>query len=230
MSNTLYIVSTPIGNLEDISYRAVRILQQSTLILCEDTRHSRSLLTHYGIETQVQTYHDFNKEKVSAKYIKHLDSVGDIALICDAGTPGIADPAFYLVRECHRANICVSPIPGASALLSALVGSGMPTNDFRFMGFAPKKSAARLTMFKSLVDKKYTFCFYVSPHNLVKMMGELNQVFPEHTFVLARELTKKFEEFLHFTPSQALEHYQERKPKGEYVMLFHPFFKSLGKT
>jgi 16S rRNA (cytidine1402-2'-O)-methyltransferase len=222
MGHILYIVATPIGNLEDISFRAVRILKESSLILAEDTRHSRILLDRYEIKTPVQSYHDFNKEKVSAKYVEHLKSEGDIALITDAGTPGVADPAFYIVRECIRAGIRVEAVPGASALLTGLVVSGMPTDRFSFENFAPKKSSARKKRLEELKNQPYTLCFYVSPYQVVKFLGEIREVYGEIHLCLLRELTKKFEEHLRGTPSELLAHYKERTPKGEYVLYFHP--------
>jgi 16S rRNA (cytidine1402-2'-O)-methyltransferase len=221
--NTLYIVATPIGNLEDITYRAVRILKEVPLILAEDTRHSRLLLEHYSISTPMESYHDFNKEKVTPKYIDYLKTKGDIALISDAGTPGIADPAFNLVRECVRENIEVRAIPGPSAMITALISCGMPTDRFRFENFSPKKSAQRLHLLERLKENAdSTLIFYVSPHHLVKFLEEIKTVFGEIPLALMRELTKKFEEHLIQTPSALLAHYKERTPKGEYVLIFHP--------
>ena len=221
--HTLYIVATPIGNLEDITYRAVRILKEVSLILAEDTRHSRLLLDHYGIRTRTESYHDFNKEEVTPKYVDYLKSEGDIAIISDAGTPGIADPAFNLVRECVREGIDVRSVPGACAMINALVSSGLPTDRFRFENFSPKKSAQRLHLLEKLkTSADSTLIFYASPHNLVKFIDEIRQVFGEIPVALMRELTKKFEERLVGTPSKLLEHYKTREPKGEYVLLFHP--------
>ncbi len=221
--HTLYIVATPIGNLEDITYRAVRILKEVPLILAEDTRHSRLLLDHYEIRTRTESYHDFNKEEVTPKYVEYLKSEGDIAIISDAGTPGIADPAFNLVRECVREGIDVRSVPGACAMINALVSSGLPTDRFRFENFSPKKSAQRLHLLEKLkTSADSTLIFYASPHNLVKFIDEIRQVFGEIPVALMRELTKKFEEHLVGTPSKLLEHYKTREPKGEYVLLFHP--------
>lgn len=220
---TLYIVATPIGNLEDITYRAVRILKEVPLILAEDTRHSRLLLDHYDIHTKTESYHDFNKEEVTPKYVNYLKDSGDIAIISDAGTPGIADPAFNLVRECVREGIEVRSVPGACAMINALVSSGLPTDRFRFENFSPKKSAQRLHLLENLkTSADSTLIFYASPHNLVKFIDEIRQVFGEIPVALMRELTKKFEEHLVGTPSELLEHYKTRSPKGEYVLLFHP--------
>ena len=221
--HTLYIVATPIGNLEDITYRAVRILKEVSLILAEDTRHSRLLLDHYDIHTRTESYHDFNKEDVTPKYVEYLKNEGDIAIISDAGTPGIADPAFNLVRECVREGIDVRSVPGACAMINALVSSGLPTDRFRFENFSPKKSAQRLHLLEKLKSSAdSTLIFYASPHNLVKFIDEIRQVFGEIPVALMRELTKKFEEHLVGTPSKLLEHYKPREPKGEYVLLFHP--------
>jgi 16S rRNA (cytidine1402-2'-O)-methyltransferase len=221
--NSLYIVSTPIGNLEDITLRAIRILKEVSLILCEDTRHSYHLLQHYEITTPTASYHDFNKEKVGSKYIDHLMKVGSIALISDAGTPGLADPAFNLVRDARKENIPVYPIPGASALLSALVASGVPTDRFQFENFPSKKSATRLRDLELLKETATcTLCFYASPHNLLKFLAEIQTVFGEIRICLARELTKKFEEFRTDTPTGHLKWYKERSPKGEFVLMFHP--------
>ena len=220
---TLYVVATPIGNLEDITYRAVRILQEVSLILAEDTRHSRLLMEHYEIRTPMESYHDFNKEEVTPKYVEYLKTQGDIAIVSDAGTPGIADPAFNLVRECVREGIAVRSIPGACAMINALVSSGLPTDRFRFENFSPKKSAKRLHLLEKLKSSAdSTLIFYASPHNLVKFIDEIRQVFGEIPIALMRELTKKFEEHLVETPTKLLEHYKNREPKGEYVLLFHP--------
>ncbi len=220
---TLYVVATPIGNLEDITYRAVRILQEVSLILAEDTRHSRLLMEHYEIRTPMESYHDFNKEEVTPKYVEYLKTQGDIAIVSDAGTPGIADPAFNLVRECVREGIAVRSIPGACAMINALVSSGLPTDRFRFENFSPKKSAQRLHLLEKLKSSAdSTLIFYASPHNLVKFIDEIRQVFGEIPIALMRELTKKFEEHLVDTPTKLLEHYKNRDPKGEYVLLFHP--------
>ena len=227
-SHTLYIVSTPIGNLEDMTYRAVRILKEVPLILAEDTRHSRILFDHDGIRTPVESYHDFNKEKVTPRYLEYLRSTGDIALVSDAGTPGIADPAFTLVRACVQEGIAVRALPGASALLTALVPCGLPTDRFRFENFSPKKSAQRLHLLEKLKENAdSTLVFYASPHNLVKFLAEIRTVFGEVPIALMRELTKKFEEHLLSTPSELLKHYEQRSPKGEYVLLFHPQGKGL---
>ncbi len=226
----LYLVATPIGNLEDITFRAVRILKSADLILAEDTRHSRVLLSHYGIGRPSESYNDFNKEKRTPGYIDRLKQGQRLALICDAGTPGIADPAFNLVKAALAENVKVFPIPGPCALITALTGSGMPTDRFAFENFPPKKSAQRLRKLETLKarwgeDEQHapTLAFYVSPHQVRQFLEEIGEVFgPEHHVVLARELTKKFEEFLAGPVSKLREHYRERTPKGEFVLLLHP--------
>jgi 16S rRNA (cytidine1402-2'-O)-methyltransferase len=220
MPYTLFIVSTPIGNLEDITFRAIRVLKEATLILAEDTRHSKVLLDHFGISTKMESYHDFNKKQVTPKYVEYLKNKGDIALVCDAGTPGIADPAFNLVRAARQEQIPVFAVPGANALLTALVASGFATDRFRFENFSPKKSAQRVRLLQKLKnDSNSTLVFYASPHNLVNFLGEIKEVYGEVKIALMRELTKKFEEHLIGTPSELLERYKNSSPKGEFVLL-----------
>ena len=229
MPHTLYIVATPIGNMEDITYRAVRILKEVPLVLAEDTRHSRILFDAYGITTPMEAYHDFNKEKVTPKYVEFLKNEGAIALVSDAGTPGVADPAFNLVRECVREGIQVRAIPGACAMITALVSSGMPTDHFTFQYFSPKKSAQRIHLLEKLkdgADAETTQIFYASPHNVDKFVEEIKQVFGDIKIALMRELTKKFEEHLVGTPTDILAHFKAHPPKGEFVLIFNPQDKS----
>jgi 16S rRNA (cytidine1402-2'-O)-methyltransferase len=226
----LYLIATPIGNLEDITFRAVRLLKAADLILAEDTRHSRVLLQHYGIARPVESYNDFNKEKRTPAFIEKLKRGERLMLICDAGTPGIADPAFNLVKAALAEGIRVHPVPGPCALIAAVTASGLPTDRFAFENFPPKKSAARLRKLQELKarwgeDEQHapTLSFYVSPHNIRQFLEEIAEVFgPDHHVVLARELTKKFEEFRAGSVSQLREWYRERSPRGEYVLMFHP--------
>jgi 16S rRNA (cytidine1402-2'-O)-methyltransferase len=226
----LYLVATPIGNLEDITYRAVRILKAADLILAEDTRHSRVLLGHYGIARPSESYNDFNKEKRTPAYIDRLKRGERLALICDAGTPGIADPAFNLVKAALAEGIKVYPIPGPCAMVAAVTASGLPTDRFAFENFPPKKSAQRLRKLEELKQRwneeaqhAPTLIFYVSPHNIRDFLEEIAEVFgPDMHVVLARELTKKFEEFLSDTAANLRQYYKERTPRGEYVLLLHP--------
>lgn len=217
----LYIVSTPIGNLADMTYRAVKILSEVDHILAEDTRVSKNLLTHYGIETKVSTYHDFNKEKLTPILVERLKTGESMALISDAGTPGIADPAFNLVRAAIRENIDVIPIPGASAMLSALVCSGLPTDRFVFENFLPHKSSQRRRLFEELKSERRTVIFYETPHRILKVLQEIDEILGDVEIVIARELTKIYEEFLRGSSRQLLEHFKTKPPKGEIVILLN---------
>lgn len=215
----LYIVATPIGNLADITYRAVTVLKEADLILAEDTRVSRRLLDHYSVTAPVTAYHDFNKEKVTPRLVKRLEEGDTLVLISDAGTPGIADPAFYLVRAALRAKVTVVPIPGASAHITALVASGMPTDRFMFENFLPHKSAQRRRYFSTLKDEPRTVIFYETPHRILKVLTELDEELGDVAVVIGRELTKLHEEFLRGTPRMLLEHFTKHPPKGEMVVL-----------
>ena len=221
----LFIVSTPIGNLEDITFRAVRILKEVSLIIAEDTRNSQKLLKHFEIPTPIKSYHDFNKEKITPLYIEHLKHQGDIALISDAGTPCVADPGFYIVREALKEEIKVTPIPGASAILSALAVSGMPSDKFFFDNFAAKKSARRKKRLEELKEFEHTVINYVSPYQVKKFLDEILEVLGNITVFLSREITKKFEEHKKEKVSELIKYYEERTPKGEFVILFHPLDK-----
>lgn len=223
----LYIVSTPIGNLEDITYRAVKILKEVELILAEDTRVSGHLLAHYGISKPMLSYHDFNKEKVTPALVERLKNGTEIALISDAGTPGIADPAFNLVRAAIKENIRVIPIPGASAILTALVGSGLPTDRFVFEYFLPHKSAQRKRLFETLKNEPRTIIFYETPHRILKVLHEMDEIFGEIQVVIGRELTKIYEEFLRGSPKALLSHFENKTPRGEMVVLFNTRVNSI---
>lgn len=222
---TLYIVATPIGNLEDITVRAKRILSSVALILAEDTRVSGKLLKHLEISKPLKSYHDFNKEKVTQFIIKGLQDESDYALITDAGTPGVADPAFYLIREAIKKQIPVVPIPGPTAVITALVASGLPSDRFIFENFLPSSGAKRKKIFASFAEEKRTVIFYETPHRIIKVLKEMNEILPDVSIVLARELTKLYEEFLRGTPSDLIEHFSQRKPKGEMVVLFNTQYK-----
>lgn len=226
----LYIVSTPIGNLEDITYRAVKVLSSVSLILAEDTRVSHFLLRHYDISKPVISYHDFNKEKVTPQIVERLKNNEEVALISDAGTPGIADPAFNLVRECIRENIPVYPIPGASAILSALVCSGLPTDRFVFEYFLPHKSSQRLKLFETFKDEPRTIIFYETPHRINKVLGEIAEILGDVSIVIGRELTKIHEEFLRGTPKELLAHFEKKPPKGELVLLLNVRYDIKGNS
>jgi len=215
----LFLVPTPIGNLRDITYRAVEILKSVDLILAEDTRQARKLLNHYDIATPVQSHHMFNEHKsVEAVCLKILSGT-TVALISDAGTPGISDPGFLLVRTCLEKEITVETLPGPSALLPALVNSGLPSERFCFEGFLPPKKGRnkRLT---SLADEQRTMIFYESPYRLVRTLEDLGSCFgPDREACVSRELTKVFEENIRGTLSFLADHYKKHTPKGEIVIV-----------
>jgi 16S rRNA (cytidine1402-2'-O)-methyltransferase len=215
----LYIVGTPIGNLDDLTIRARDILTRVHCICAEDTRVSRKLLSHYGITVDVTAYHDFNKEKVTPRLIAMLKDGNDIALISDAGTPGIADPAFNLVREAIRENIPVVPIPGPAAFVTALVASGLPTDRFIFENFLPAKSGRRRKVLETFKTEPRTVIFYETPHRIVSVLTDMDEVLGEVSVVIARELTKVFEQFLRGTPKELLAHFAKNKPRGEMTVL-----------
>lgn len=215
----LFIVSTPIGNLADLTYRAVKILEDVDCICAEDTRISQILLSHYGISKRIMSYHDHNENRVTPHLVERLKNGDDIALITDAGTPGIADPAFFIVRASIRENIQVIPVPGASAVLAGLVCSGLPSERYIFENFLPHKSAQRKRLFESLKEERRTVVFYETPHRILKVLAEINEVLGAVNVVIARELTKIHEEFLRGTPETLLIHFQNKKPRGEMVVM-----------
>lgn len=214
----LYIVATPIGNLEDISARAIRVLQEADLIAAEDTRTSGILLKKYSILTRMTSFHAFSDEGKLHELMTMLKDGKNIALISDAGTPGISDPGFLLVRAAREAGISVSPIPGPSAFLSALSASGLPINHFLYLGFLPQKKG-RQTMLKRLQETEETIVFYESPHRILKTLHEFEQYFPERKLVVARELTKIYEEFQSGTAQELYEYFSKKNPKGEFVVI-----------
>lgn len=216
----LFVVATPIGNLEDITYRAVRVLREATLIACEDTRQTRKLLDHYGITTPMVSYHDHNEESRTAELIERMRNGESIALVSDAGTPLISDPGFRLVRDARAAGIPVSAIPGPSAALTALSASGLPTDAFRFCGFFPEKRKARLDVLRDLSRDPATLVFYEAPHRIVETLTDIEEAMPGRPVVLARELTKLHEEFLSGSPAH-IRHELEQRPaiKGEMTVL-----------
>ncbi len=224
---TLYIVATPIGNLDDITLRAIKVLSAVDTILVEDSRRSGKLLKHHTIDKPMKSYHDFNKEKVTPGIISSLVSGHSMALITDAGTPGIADPAFYLVRHAIKENISIIPIPGPTALISALIVSGLATDRFIFENFLPSSSAKRKRLFESFLEEKRTVIFYETPHRIVKVLKELGGVCPNMPVVIAREITKLHEEVLRGTSKHLLNHFTTHKPKGEMVVLLNAKDKKL---
>ncbi|MBP6342866.1 MAG: 16S rRNA (cytidine(1402)-2'-O)-methyltransferase [Candidatus Omnitrophica bacterium] len=218
----LYIVSTPIGNLKDITYRAVEILKSVSLIAAEDTRHTKILLDHYGIKVPTTSYFEHNEVKKSGYLLELLQDGKDIALVSDAGTPGLSDPGFTLIRLAHANNILVTVIPGVSAAVTALTASGLPSHAFVFEGFLPVKPGARRKKLESFKDESRTVIFYESPHRVLKTLKDMVDVLDNPVVVFARELTKKFEEVKKSSAQEMLEHFTAHPPKGEFVLLLQP--------
>jgi len=215
----LYLVPTPIGNLRDITFRAVEVLGNVDLILAEDTRQARKLLTHYNILTAVQSHHMFNEHKSVEKVCSRILSGTTVALISDAGTPGISDPGFLLVRTCIEKGIPVETLPGPSALIPALVNSGLPSERFCFEGFLPPKKG-RNKRLSALAEESRTMIFYESPYRLIKTLEDLSLFFgPEREASVSRELTKIFEENIRGTVSFLADHFKRHAPKGEIVII-----------
>ena len=215
---TLYIVATPIGNLKDFTYRAVETLQNVQLIAAEDTRHSRKLLQHYKISTPTISYFEHNRFTRIPKIIETLHMGSDVAIITDAGTPGVSDPAYKLVRAAIEEGIRVEAIPGSSALLSALVSSGLPTDRFLFEGFIPSKKGRKKRL-ESIQDDQATIVFFESPHRVVKTLKDIYEVLGDRPAVLARELTKLHEEIIRGTVSELLTYFTQKSPRGECVLM-----------
>jgi 16S rRNA (cytidine1402-2'-O)-methyltransferase len=216
---TLYLVATPIGNLEDITLRALRTLRECDLIAAEDTRRTGQLLNHFGISKPMLSYFKFSEAKRSEEIIERLGRGEKIALVTDAGSPGISDPGERVVRAAIATGYRVEAVPGPSAVVTALTASGLPTDEFHFLGFLPHKSGQRKRKLEALKNVQGTLVLYESPYRVEKLLTELGEVFGARQVVLARELTKHFEEFLRGTPSELLERVRVRPPKGEFVVL-----------
>lgn len=215
----LYLVPTPVGNLADMTYRAVDILRSVDVVLCEDTRTSSVLMRHYQIEKPLSPYHQHNEHKIVPHLVDQLLAGKTFALITDAGTPGISDPGFLLLRECSRNDIPVFCLPGATAFVPALVQSGLPCDSFIFEGFLPVKKG-RQTAMKALIEEERTTIFYESPHRLVKTLREFAEILGGfRKAAVVREISKKFEETRRGTLSELLSHFEQTEPKGEFVLL-----------
>ncbi|GAB4453501.1 MAG: 16S rRNA (cytidine(1402)-2'-O)-methyltransferase [Bacteroidia bacterium] len=215
----LYIVPTPIGNLKDITFRAIEILQSAHYILAEDTRTSKPLLQHYNISTPLKSYHAFNEHHILNQIIADLKSGLNIALISDAGTPAISDPGYLLVKHCIENNIKVECLPGATAFVPALVCSGKPIHHFLFMGFLPPKKG-RQSKLKEIAQFPYTIVLYESPHKLLKTLEDLKEVFGENKHIsISREISKVYEEHLRGSIVELIQHFSQNPPKGELVIV-----------
>lgn len=215
----LYVVSTPIGNLGDITYRAVEVLKNVNLIACEDTRRTAILCRHYHIRVPLTSYYEYNKAVKGDRLLKILKNGQDVALVSDAGTPGISDPGFTLIKAALEAGIQVVAIPGPTALISALSVSGLATSRFFFEGFLPAKRGARQKRLEALKNLKTTVVLYESPHRLVKTLEDMRDVLGARPLVLAREMTKKFEEVLRGDAADLLKKLSGSKPRGEFVIV-----------
>ncbi|MBJ6802423.1 16S rRNA (cytidine(1402)-2'-O)-methyltransferase [Geomonas propionica] len=222
MPGTLYIVATPIGNLEDITLRALRILKEVDLVAAEDTRHSRKLLTHFGISKPLTSYFDHNKELKGDQILDRLREGQSVALITDAGTPCISDPGYQLVRDAVADGICVVPIPGACAAVTALSASGLPTDYFSFAGFLPNKQGKRRERLQALANERAVLIFYESPKRLLATLEDMLETLGEREVVVARELTKMYEEFLRGRLSGLVEEVRGREIRGEVAILVSP--------
>lgn len=222
-TGTLYVVATPIGNLEDITYRAVRILNEVDLVAAEDTRHSRKLFARFGIQKPLVSYHDHNEQQRQEELIQRLQSGEDIALISDAGTPCIADPGYRLIGSCHAAGIKVVPIPGASAVITALSAAGVSTERFAFEGYLPQRAKARADLLRQLNGEQRTLVFYEAPHRLAATLADLVDIMgAEQPLVVARELTKLYEEFFRGTAAEAVTRFTREPARGELVLILPP--------
>jgi 16S rRNA (cytidine1402-2'-O)-methyltransferase len=215
---TLYVVGTPIGNLEDITLRALRVLAEVDLIAAEDTRVTRVLLNHHGIRTPLAPFHEFSRAAAVDKLLARLQQ-GDVALVSDAGMPGISDPGYRLVRGAIDAGLEVVPVPGPSAVIAALAVSGLPTHSFTFVGFLPRKSGQRRRLFEQQRERGETLVAFESPHRLLAALNDLAAVLPERQTAVARELTKRFEQVVRGTASVALAAFQSHPPRGEITLL-----------
>lgn len=216
---TLYLVPTPVGNMEDMTFRAIRMLKEADLILCEDTRTSGILLKHFEIKNRLMAHHKFNEHGTTAGLVNRLKAGETIACISDAGTPGISDPGFFLAREAAASGITVETLPGATAFVPALVSSGLPCDRFTFEGFLPQKKG-RKTMLESLADEPRTMIFYESPYRVVKTLEQFAEVFGEERRVsCCREISKLHEESVRGTLAETIAHFKETEPRGEFVIV-----------
>ena len=219
MTGTLYLCATPIGNLEDITFRVLRTLKEADLIAAEDTRNSIKLLNHFEIKTPMTSYHEFNKIEKAYQLVAKLKERKNIALITDAGTPGISDPGEDIVRICYEEGVPVTSLPGAAACITALTMSGRPTRRFAFEAFLPRDKKERADVIEELKDETRTIIIYEAPHHLVKTVTELYNAIGDRELTVCRELTKKHEEKMQTTFLELLEYSKEHEPRGEYVLI-----------
>jgi 16S rRNA (cytidine1402-2'-O)-methyltransferase len=221
-SGCLYVVATPIGNLEDISMRALRILKEVDVIACEDTRHTMKLLTHFDIHKKLLSYHEHNEITRAPEIVIDLEQGASVALVSDAGMPAISDPGQRLVSQCLRHGIKVVPVPGASAFVSALAASGLPSEEFTFVGFLPARPTERRKALRELANETRTLAFYEAPHRLLDSLEDFLELFGNRPAVIAREITKLHEEFLHGHLADLVESIRKKAPRGEITLLVGP--------
>jgi len=221
MAGALYIVPTPIGNLEDITLRALRVLKEVDLIAAEDTRHTQHLLNHYGIKTPLTSYHEHNEREKAQKLVDRIKNGANVALVSNAGTPAIADPGFRLVAAAVAAGIPIVPLPGAAALATVLSASGLPTDRFLFEGFLPAKKTARKAKLQALREETATLVFYEAPHRLLETLNDMHQLLGDRQLVVAREVSKVHEEFLRGAVSDIISQLVDREVKGEITLVVH---------
>ena len=219
MTGKLYVVSTPIGNLKDITLRAIETLKAVVLIACEDTRHTKKLLSHYSINTPTTSYFEYNKVQKGEYIVKLLKEGKDIALVSDSGTPSISDPGFNIVRLAIENNVQVTVIPRPSAIISGLVLSGMPTDSFVFEGFLAQKPGRRRNELKALKEEKRTIVLYESPHRILKTLNDILDIMGDRDVSIIRELTKVFEEVIRARTSDIIRHFEKKPPKGEFILV-----------
>jgi len=219
MTGKLFIVATPIGNLKDITFRAIETLKAVALIACEDTRHTKKLLSHYGISTPTTSYFEYNKIQKGGHLLKLLKEGRDIALVSDSGTPGISDPGFNIVRLAIENSILITVIPGPSAIIAGIVLSGMPTDSFVFEGFLAQRPGKRRNELKALNQEKRTIVIYESPHRILKTLKDILDVMGDRDISVMRELTKVFEETLRLKVSESIEHFTKNSPRGEFIIV-----------
>jgi 16S rRNA (cytidine1402-2'-O)-methyltransferase len=219
MSGTLYVVATPIGNLEDITLRALRMLREVDLIACEDTRQTAKLLAHYQIQKPTTSYHEHNEAEKALLLVRELEAGKRIALVSDAGTPCISDPGYRIVRQAHQHRIPVVPIPGPCSFVAALSASGKPTNAFTFLGFLPPRKGARATLLETLKAESRTLIFFESPERLIESLRVIGSILGQRSLTIARELTKVYEELFSGTPEEGIEYFGNKSVRGEIVLI-----------
>lgn len=218
-SGTLYLVATPIGNLEDLTYRARRILGEVDLIACEDTRHTRLLLTHYGITTPAVSFHEHNETSRGPELLARLRRGERVAVVSDAGTPALSDPGYVLVREATAAGIPVVSVPGPSAVMVALTASGLPTDRFLFLGFLPRRAGERRRALEAVAALPFTLVLFEAPHRIAAVLEDIRETLGDRRVALGRELTKKFEEIVRGTAGEAAAHLRAHPPRGEFTIV-----------